>query len=518
MINCTIGDIGIDDFSGFDIDLFALIAASAGEKDYEFVCLGWDDMFAAVLNDTYSLGVAGITINAARIKAGYRFSQPTYNSAVRMMGLAIDQSDIWSCSQGFEMLLWVSILLTTLANGLLIWFLEEENLLGRRIKDHLLNIEEMIWQSLLSLVFASEIRLKTFAAKVVQAAFLFLIYVLVAFYTANIITQLSSQETKMMFSSIAEFKAKGYVLGIPADYLQFVSKYNFRVIEVVADIDDEAMILNDMFSNRSIQAYSSDGPEIGFLQNNYCNLTVLNIDLLNISYGYMYSPDTNDTTIENYNNAILSIQEKQQNIRTLEQKYIYRKAVTCDPYSPKISVSNLAGLWIILAFALGLAIISHIISKRRWFIAKFRKCFKKKNKIVSIEYANAKNAKRSNSELMRQESEETFERKTPYIFREDFIETHSVDILPVIEKDLKRSVKKAQRNIEKQLRRLNNLIYLTKKKEKEKKYEDSTNADEENISFSELYMARMGEGTRYRGNDQSKLSVTTNIDENSHIK
>ena len=53
--------------------------------DYQIYCLEFEDMLQQTLTGNLNLSIGGITITASRLKLGYKFSQPTFDTGSTLL-------------------------------------------------------------------------------------------------------------------------------------------------------------------------------------------------------------------------------------------------------------------------------------------------------------------------------------------------------------------------------------------------------------------------------------------------
>jgi hypothetical protein len=134
------------------------------------------------------------------LKAGLSYSQPTYSSGLKLIIRKITERSLWSFLAPLTVEVGVGFIVSTFFIGILIWIFEEKKW-RRPMKEHLMNISEVIYDTFASFYQANNLTLRKLSSRILQWTFWFSIIIFVAIYQADLTGKLSSTYFERKFKN-----------------------------------------------------------------------------------------------------------------------------------------------------------------------------------------------------------------------------------------------------------------------------------------------------------------------------
>ena len=125
------------------------------------------------------------------MQQGYYFTQATFNSDLRLVVRRKKSTDIWAFLAPLSWDIILFYVAATFFTGFLIWLYEEDNFAGRTWKEHLINMNEVIYNCFTSYYATNTIGLKKISSRIVQWTFWLVFVIFVALYQADLTSKLS---------------------------------------------------------------------------------------------------------------------------------------------------------------------------------------------------------------------------------------------------------------------------------------------------------------------------------------
>jgi ABC-type amino acid transport substrate-binding protein len=368
MMSCTPGDYNQTHFTGFTFDVWSLLSSELNwpTSDYVFECLPPDALAARLLTgNNATLGDGAIRITQDKINQGFKFAQPYYQSGLNVVIRKNVARSMWSFMKPITLPVGLGFIASTIIVGVFIWVFEERNW-RRHYKEHVLNFVEVIYDVFSSYYETNSIELKTVAARITQWTFWFNVIIFVALYQADLTGQLSSNYYTQDFATYQEGVSQGRVFGT-LDYLKTMSSSiltgNLQYYDTKADVNGTVTQMFQDLIMGNVDGLIIDEPLAIYYAAQYCDLLILSDVIYEFNYAPMFPPNTPDSFILQVSSAITKLLETQQLRLIKKQDFEAALNTNCDSGETKISMNELAGLWVILACTIFIALIIYVVKR-----------------------------------------------------------------------------------------------------------------------------------------------------------
>ena len=246
----------------------------------------------AVANGICDMFIADVTVTAKRREI-VDFSSSIFDNSLSILVRKTNSAsaDLFAYLKPFSTGLWLTILATTVYGGILICFLERRENEAFENRSLLSTLVLSVWFSVGTVVgYGADFHVQTAAGRMLTIGLYFLSLILVASYTANLASYLTTLKQKEFISGLDDIKNKkirsdriGLVRGssIEEFYLREISEGipNYYPLRSTGDI--AKYLLDD-----NIDAAIWDTPFLQYITNNVCcDLTIAGPDFGKSSFG-----------------------------------------------------------------------------------------------------------------------------------------------------------------------------------------------------------------------------------------
>ena len=121
------------------------------------------------------------------LQKNYSFSSPIFDTGLSVLALGKEDNISFRFLTIFDPGLWVIIILALVLIAHLIWMIEKSTK-GEIKNDYVQGINNSLWNAITAFFFANDIKIRTFAGRIIYAVFLFMILVLKAVFLAEFIS------------------------------------------------------------------------------------------------------------------------------------------------------------------------------------------------------------------------------------------------------------------------------------------------------------------------------------------
>ena len=331
--------------------------------------VSYDGLIDAVANSEYHMIVADITITASR-RNKVAFSSSFFHSSLGLIirEESIDDVDLLAYLRPFSFELWLTIFVTDIYAGFLIYLLEREH--NERLRDQstFLTIIKSMWYIIGTvLAYGSDFSVRTTAGRLLTVGLYILSLVSIAVYTAKLTSDLTIAKTRGSISGIQDIK-NGKVafnrIGLVAHtsieeyYLREISpgSPNFHPL----NDDNEAY---ERLINNTIDAAIMDSNFAAYVINNfYCSLTLVGKDFDKNVFGIVFRKDW--LHHQSFDQNILSLGELGE-LEKLKRKWFEKNS--CSRPSTKssaVTIKSMAGLFLTFGVISLLSLLLFLWPKR----------------------------------------------------------------------------------------------------------------------------------------------------------
>lgn len=255
-----------DRYTGFSMDLWKTIAAEM-KVSYTIVEKpNVKDLLEAVHSKEADMGVAAISITSAR-NVEFDFSQPIYDGGLQVMVPAQsgDHAPLLSTVKDMftaDLLKLVGIFLVLmLIPAHLIWLLErhrgEDGIVGT--KKYLAGILKTSWWSMATLATQADEMPKSYPGRIVATLWMFVSVVFVAFFTAQITTNLTLKSLQGDIHGIDDLPGKSVATTRGSTSEKYLADRGVKVVPV-EKIEDAYELLQ----KKSVAAVVYDAPVLSY--------------------------------------------------------------------------------------------------------------------------------------------------------------------------------------------------------------------------------------------------------------
>lgn len=360
-------------YTGYQVELFRTIAQDLGwsPSDYFFSCLDWTPMISDLTDPMGScyLAAAGVEVSVENLAMGIQFSWPIYKNGLSVVISGhVEKGGIWAFTNAFHWSLWLTMGGTAVAVALLCqaieWLTHREANRNKGLSGWLYICFSSVME------YSSHVGdPKSWATRLIMLAYAFLVLIVVNLYTASSAAYLTQQKLDNSISSKADLPGKSVETW--TNYVSLVQKYSINAVGLRWDNDDDTLVLFDNIKNGLYKALILDTPVVDYYvaKDPSCELFSVGGSFETFNLALAFSPDTNLSEIKRYTQSIVKLQQNNATLDYLENQQIKVGGHTCaqapgsTQHGTAVTIDQVAGLWIILAIAVGVALIGTFIQR-----------------------------------------------------------------------------------------------------------------------------------------------------------
>jgi ABC-type amino acid transport substrate-binding protein len=325
----------------------------------------YDALVQAVANSVYDIVVGDVTVTAKRREI-VDFSYSFFDNSVRIIvrqSTSVDV-DLFSYLKPFSVRLWLAILAVLLYAAVLICILERQENEAMKNKSIVSSIAMSVWYAYGTMTgYGADFHVRTAAGRLLSVGLYLMSIILVATYTANLASNLTSQKTTNIISGIEDikngklpFSRIGILVGSSLEdyYLREISKgsQSFYPLKSVSQV-------YGCLLNNTIDASILDTAVLEYATSTlYCNLTLIGADFDPSAYGIVTPKEWVYAQALDLN--ILSLRESGA-LDDLKRKWFEGK-ICSDPsvIGTAISIEAASGLFLTFAIVSILSLLLFI--------------------------------------------------------------------------------------------------------------------------------------------------------------
>eukprot|EP00892_Ulva_mutabilis_P001091 jgi/Ulvmu1/10983/UM007_0162.1 len=388
------------DFCGYDIDVWKRVAGLLGLKENEHyvrVCMGEfgfgpmiDDLarlpFHAMetkyANQTHpgkdylcDIGASSITATSERARKGIMFSRATHRSHLAVMVLApLQPRGRWAFFQPLASPVWLSLGATILIVPFFVFFFEAVFSAKCIYRDRfgelnvLWGIKEAMWHSVSHTLSIDVFRVTSLPARIVTAAYAFLVLILANTYTANLAAFLTVSQMDLGISGIKDLRGKS--VGTLPTYTARLY-HNHRIIASAVDGWDHT-VMEQKLLDGTYQAIISDSQHLTHRSNRdaTCSLNLLPgiIEPFDIAFAF-HENFPYEGLPEAVDDALIELQESGVLSKVGEANSYPEPNCRDDTEfaeTNQVNLESVYGVWLLLAACVGLAAITAVFEYFWW--------------------------------------------------------------------------------------------------------------------------------------------------------
>lgn len=385
------------DFDGFFKDILLYLQSSMGFIPVLMLVkptTTLDELVAGVSNDLFDTVMTSISINAERVKI-VDFSKALLPSSYRVMIRKPDsfQSDHFFFLKPFSWLLWLLILATIPYVSIILWFCERNNNMSKKK----LSVGSSIGYVICVLVGRTHPYIaKTKPGRYITYSLYILQIILIAVYTAGILSSLIVQRSEPTISGIDDIKngkvppnRVGILVGSTMEryYLNSVShgEKNYYPIQTINEL--YTSVINDIVD---LTMWSTLSTEY-HVNNIYCDLMTVGVEFgeslyqMPVKKDWLYTPDLNSNIF-----TLIESEELDRISKKWFEKSICPKVDLSNTKIKNITIKTMSGLFILFFIISTICILIHLLSKyKNITINKIKRIFRRNNETTTSPHTAA---------------------------------------------------------------------------------------------------------------------------------
>ncbi|XVE71770.1 hypothetical protein DITRI_Ditri10aG0178500 [Diplodiscus trichospermus] len=371
-----------DKVPGFSIDVFKVVwdTLALPSTDYEFVPINgtYDDLCRQVKDKKIKAAVGDITVVANRTK-WVDFTLPYLDSAVAMV-IKVSQpsgpKDMWMFVKPWSWDLWLTIISICIFIGVVVRVLERRENTGDRSARKVLST--IFSLPFLSVAIPQRDMVVTNCSRLVLVIWIFLAFVLLQSYTANLSSILTVNQLQPTVPSIKQLKTRyvGYHDGsFVKDFL--ISQFGFKesMLKPYGSADDYEEALSKGSDNGGVDAIFDDVPYIKLFLAKYSTGYMM-VGSTYRTDGFGFAFPIGSPHVSNFSRAILNFTQGAYT-SLVEKKYFGKIAIdqvqseAVSSSSPRFTSRSFAGLFIIVVVVVLLALVVSETRVLRRLVGKY---------------------------------------------------------------------------------------------------------------------------------------------------
>ena len=170
------------------------------------------------------------TYQISHIDKNYSFSASIFDTGLSVLALGKEENISFRFLAIFDPGLWIIIVLATLLIAHLIWMIEKSSK-GEIKNDYVQGINNSLWNTITAFFFANDIKIRTFAGRIIYAVFLFMILVLKSVFLAEFISDYNRRSLTSLYSDITSF-VNTDTIGVSEYYVEIAKIYNANEAQI----------------------------------------------------------------------------------------------------------------------------------------------------------------------------------------------------------------------------------------------------------------------------------------------
>jgi polar amino acid transport system substrate-binding protein len=312
-------------YKGFSIDLMEQIAKKSGISISEYKTYpNVGELIDSVENGQSQVGIAAISITEEREKR-IDFTQPMFNSGLKILvpnGKAAKAQDssifskMWIAIKSREFLWLVLItLIISLIPAHIMYFIEGIREKGMFSKNYFHGIAQAFGWTLNTIAIGPSEQPNTRIGKIVTLIWVYLGIIFVAFFTATITSDLTTEKLQGSINSVADLPGQSVVSIRNSTASTFLNKMNIN--HTLVDNSNEAF---KEVSEGKVDAFVYDAPALEYYANTEGNGKVVTVGEMFKAEEYGIALPKNSPYREKFDQALLSLKENGE-YQTLYQKW-----------------------------------------------------------------------------------------------------------------------------------------------------------------------------------------------------
>jgi ABC-type amino acid transport substrate-binding protein len=344
--------------------------------------MDWKDMEEALFaaNGTCDVAATGLPVTGEYLGKGIVFSWPTYENGL-IIAVNNEQAgaSIWAFTDAFAWQVWVALIATSLVVGVIIFGVDawmygakydktaHKFYAGTNLESEgKYAFSDYVWDALLRPTQVRDQRPLSFASNFIVLAFAFMMLVVVTVYTANTTANITTTRLQSAIRGLQDLPGKK--VGTWSQYRPELSKYGVIPIPFPWENDaDEAAMINSL-TNGTIQALVLDESFLVYKASLSCEIAVIGQKFEELNQAVAFPRGFNDTALLGAVNQALVELKEDGTISLLRDTYVDPPEASCKTSlvgdaAAKITLEQLAGLWVMLGVGIGIALFIAVVYK-----------------------------------------------------------------------------------------------------------------------------------------------------------
>ena len=353
------------------------------EDMIDWKCLDFSEMMDRLYNNTgCDIAPSGLTPLPEREELGLRFSTSTYRSGYAIMVSRVEAGfGPWYFFSAMDTKVWIILCVTAVLAGLVVWFFE----VGMQaLNNDTKWLSNVMWDTLGRPVQMRDYRLSSLPANVLALVWSFLVFILMAMYTANLTANLTLSQIKNDIHGLADLPGKA--VGSWSGYADDLKRYNLAIYPLPWENTADELKMIETLKSGLIRALVMPEQTLALRDATDCGTMLVGKPFMQSDEAHGFPSMTwegNPDLLLLYNQAILEImmsggmEELQNRFVTVPEASCKTGALDGEKLS-QVKWGQVSGLWIMLgiAFGIGCVMVSLYwigqwmrpgLQKKRWY-------------------------------------------------------------------------------------------------------------------------------------------------------
>lgn len=348
-------------FCGYSVDVFRAMATEVGlreEYDYRFVCMGergfdemLDEMYDAHEDSICDIAASSVTVTAERIRRGLTFSASTLQSSLATMVYApSDQKNVWQFMKPLHWNVWISLIGTIITTSILTTLIEAVLTTSSSSSSVWCGMRDSMWHALSHTLLIDAFSVKSLPARIIAAAFGFVVLIVSSTYTANMVVFLTTRGSDLPVQNVRDLQGRAVVT--VSTYQERLNR-NWNVAAIASEGRDYQSMIQGLRSGK-YRALISDNTQLEVLaaQDPTCSLRTLDDLIEPFETAFAFRAGFPYLHISGAIDAAMLILREDGTLNALQEKHMVAgmtgACATEQEETTVIGLQSLKGLWVVI--------------------------------------------------------------------------------------------------------------------------------------------------------------------------
>ena len=265
---------------------------------------------------------------------------------------------MWFFLSAISAEVWIIVVVSALVTGLIVWLLEVG---AEALNADTKWMSNVMWDTVGRPVGMRDYRLSSNAANLVAFMWSFLVFIIMAMYTANLTANLTTSAIGSSIDGLADLPGK--VVGTWDAFVEPLKKYNVMSTPFPWDnTEDEAFMIEQLHQG-FITALVMESPVLYVHDATQCDTLLVGSVFDKVDLSAVFPPGFTDTVLlDNYNDAVIAVLATGAD-EVLNARFIEVPRAPCkdgdftSSTTQHVEWGQVSGLWVMLGAAVGISLL-----------------------------------------------------------------------------------------------------------------------------------------------------------------